>query len=71
MNHDRMSLAERITLLRASGVPVNAADENRVSESVAASLKSLESAVKGSLFDTEPQTFDVVMRKLAQKPSHG
>lgn len=56
---------ERLAILRATGVPISAADEKRVSDSVVASLKSLDAAVQGSLFDTEPQTFDVVMRKLA------
>jgi hypothetical protein len=49
------------------GVPISEADEKRVSDSVAASLKSLDDAVKGSLFDTEPQTFDVVMKRLAAR----
>lgn len=57
---------ERLAILRATGVPISAADEKRVSDSVVASLKSLDAAVQGSLFDTEPQTFDVVMRKLAK-----
>jgi hypothetical protein len=64
------TLRERIEILRATGVPVSSADEKRVGDSIAASLVSLDSAVKGSLFDTEPQTFDVVMRKLA-KPTGG
>lgn len=64
------TLRERIEILRATGVPVSTADEKRVGDSIAASLKSLDSAVQGSLFDTEPQTFDVVMRKLA-KPAEG
>ena len=59
-------LKERLALLRATGVPVSAADEKRVSDSIEASLKSLDAAVQGSLFDTEPQTFDVVMRALAK-----
>ena len=57
---------ERIAILRATGVPISAADEKRVTDSIVASLKSLDAAVQGSLFDTEPQTFDVVMRKLAK-----
>lgn len=57
---------ERLAILRATGVPISAADEKRVSDSVVASLKSLDAAVQGSLFDTEPQTFDVAMRKLAK-----
>ena len=61
-------LAIRIALLRASGVLVSDADVKRVEESVATSLKALDDAVQGSLFDTEPQALEVVMRKLA-KPS--
>ncbi len=59
------NLKERLAILRATGVPISAADEKRVGDSITASLKSLEAAVQGSLFDTEPQTFDMVMRKLA------
>ena len=59
-------LAIRVALLRASGVPVSDADVKRVEESLATSLKALEDAVQGSLFDTEPQAFEVVMRKLAK-----
>jgi hypothetical protein len=57
---------QRLTLLREAGVAVSAADERRVGDSIAATLKSLDKAVQGSLFDTEPQTFDVVMRNLAR-----
>ena len=60
------NLKERLALLRATGVPISHADEKRVGDSVAASLKSLDRAVTGSLFDTEPQTFDVTLRKLAK-----
>lgn len=65
MGTETMGLEERLALLRLTGVPVSAADEKRVSDSIAASLKSLDKAVQGTLFDTEPQTFDVVMRRLA------
>jgi hypothetical protein len=58
-------LAIRIALLRDSGVAVSDADVKRVEESVATSLKALDAAVQGSLFDTEPQAFGVVMHKLA------
>ena len=61
-----LGLQERLALLRMTGVPVSEADERRVGESIAASLKSLDQAVKTSLFDTEPQTFDAVMRELAR-----
>lgn len=57
----------RLELLRSVGVPISEADEKRVADSVAASLASLVDAVQGSLFDTEPQTFDVVMKKLAAR----
>lgn len=65
METGKMRLQERLALLRLTGVPLSAADEKRVGDSIAASLVSLDKAVKGSLFDTEPQTFDVVMRRLA------
>ena len=57
----------RIVLLRASGVPVNEADAKRVEDSVGASLEALDRAVTGSLFDTEPQTFDATPGKLAKR----
>lgn len=59
------AIAARIAMIRAAGVPVSAADEVRMAQAMSASLKSLEAAVPGSLFDTEPQTFDIVMRQLA------
>jgi len=65
MKIESAAVEERLALLRRSGVPVTAADEKRVGDSVAASLKALASAVDGSLFDTEPQSFDTTMRKLA------
>ena len=58
-------LPERLALLRTTGVPVSAADEKRVGDSITASLTALDRAVQDSLFDTEPQTFDVTLRKLA------
>ena len=63
-----IELKDRFVLVREAGVPMSVADDKRVADSVAASLKSLEAAVKGSLFDTEPQSFDVVMLKLAKEP---
>jgi hypothetical protein len=65
MKNDSSIVEERLALLRRSGVAITAADEKRVGDSVAASLKALASAVDGSLFDTEPQSFDTTMRKLA------
>lgn len=64
-------LRNRLEILRSAGIAVSEADEQRVSHSVQVSLASLDAAVKGSLFDTEPQTFDVVLRKLARRKSHG
>ena len=61
-------IAERVELVRKSGVPMSNADDKRVADSIAASLVALDKAVNGSLFDTEPQTFDVVARRLAQAP---
>ena len=66
MDTENPNLKQRIMILRDTGVPVSAADEKRVGDSIAASLKSLDAAVKGSLFDTEPQLFDVALRKLAK-----
>jgi hypothetical protein len=65
MKIDSAVVEERLALLRRSGVPLTTADEKRVGDSVAASLQALASAVDGSLFDTEPQSFDTTMRKLA------
>ncbi len=65
MKTESSVVEERLALLRRSGVPITAADEKRVGDSVAASLKALAAAVDGSLFDTEPQSFDTTMRKLA------
>lgn len=65
MESEKFCRQERLALLRMTGVPMSAADERRAADSIAASLKSLDKAVQGTLFDTEPQTFDVVMRRLA------
>jgi hypothetical protein len=61
-----MDMKDRVELVRQAGVAVSAADEKRIGATVAASLKSLNDAVKGSLFDTEPQSFDVEMRRLKE-----
>lgn len=60
---------DRLQILRAASVEVSASDEQRVLQSVQMSLAALDAAVKGSLFDTEPQTFDVILRKLARNKS--
>lgn len=65
MKSTNACLQERWALLRMTGVPVSAADEKRVGDSISASLTALDRAVQGSLFDTEPQTFDVTLRRLA------
>jgi hypothetical protein len=62
---------DHLQILRSAGISVTEADEQRVSQSVQVSLAALDAAVKSSLFDTEPQTFDVVLRKLARRKSHG
>ena len=64
-------MADRLQLLKAAGVAVSEADERRVQQSVEVSLAALDAAVKGSLFDTEPQTFDVALRRLARAKTHG
>jgi hypothetical protein len=61
---------KRVDLLRAAGISVSEADAERVSLSVRASLAALQAAVSGSLFDTEPQTFDVTLRKLSKGGDH-
>ena len=66
MSQTKRDIPRRVALPREAGVPMAAADEARVGESVAASLAALDAAVAGSLFDTEPQTFDVTLRKLAR-----
>lgn len=57
---------ERVSLVRAAGVTVSEADAQRVSDSVRNSLAAIQATVSGSLFDTEPQTIDVTLRKLAK-----
>jgi len=59
-------MKQRSELVRQAGISVSAADEERINETVAASLKALDKAVRGSLFDTEPQSFDVEMRRLGE-----
>lgn len=61
---------ERIEILRKTGVPVSPADEARVADSIMGSLRALADAAKGSLFDTEPQSFDRILRLLAKAPPH-
>lgn len=63
---DKSDVTGRIQLLRSAQIPLDEADLKRVEQSLAVSLASLDAAVKGSLFDTEPQTFDVVLRRLAR-----
>ena len=67
MTSSSLAPGARIELLRASGVPVSPADEKRVADSVRASVAALDAAVQGSLFDTEPQTFDVTLARLARE----
>jgi hypothetical protein len=55
---------KRVELIREAGVTVSASDEKKVTATVAAALGSLNQAVSGSLFDTEPQTFDIELRRL-------
>lgn len=52
------AMAERLALVKAAGVPVNGADEKRISDSIAGALKSLDAAVPGSIFDTEPANLE-------------
>lgn len=52
------SIAERIAIMRATGVSLSRADEERIAQSVASGLDALDKAVPGSLFDTEPLHFE-------------
>lgn len=65
------SSKHRLELLRASGIAISDADEKRALQSVEASLAALNAAVSSSLFDTEPGTFDVALRRLAKTDRHG
>jgi hypothetical protein len=65
MSQNRFAIEERIGMLRAAGVIVSAADEKRIRDSITGSLTALNAAVKGSLFGTEPQHFDRVLREAA------
>lgn len=62
--------SERVALVRAAGVSVSEADARRVTDSVRSSLTALKAAAPISLFDTEPQAFDVTLRKLANGDGH-
>lgn len=63
---DETDLSGRMQLLRSAQIPLDNADLKRAEQSLAVSLASLDAAVKGSLFDTEPQSFDVVLRRLVR-----
>lgn len=52
------TMAARLALVKAAGVPVNAADEKRITDSIAGAIKSLDAAVPGSIFDSEPANLD-------------
>ena len=62
---DRYEIERRLALVRAAGVPVSKADEERIDASVSASLEALDQAVTGSLFDTEPAHFERALRSAA------
>lgn len=64
-------MEERLRVLKAAGVAVSEADDHRVTQSVQMSVAALDAAVKGSLFDTEPQSFDVALRRLARAKTNG
>lgn len=66
MHPAKFCVEERIAMMRAAGVPVSTDDMKRVDDSIASSLKSLDAAVTGSLFDTEPQAFDRILRDNAK-----
>lgn len=55
---DGDAMATRLALVKAAGVPVNAADEKRITDSIAAAIKSLDAAVPGTIFDSEPANLD-------------
>ena len=63
---DEYEMQHRLVLVRAAGVPVSKADEERVGASVVASLKALDEAAGGSLFDTEPAHFERALLRSAR-----
>ncbi len=67
MADDKTMIAERLAMLRAAGVPVSKADEQRIAASVKGSLNALRTAVPGSMFDTEPLQFERMLRDKAQR----
>lgn len=58
---------ERLALVKATGLPMNAADDKRVADSVRASLTALDTIAGGSMFDTEPLQFERALKALARK----
>jgi len=62
---------KRIELVREAGVTVSASEETKIRVTVAAALEALDQAASGSLFDTEPQAFDVELRKLRRPADEG
>ena len=57
----------RLALARSSGVPISGADETRIAASVKLALDSLGKATAGSLFDTEPASFDRLLKEKSGK----
>lgn len=62
---------KRIELVREAGVTVSASEEKKISVTVAAALEALDHAASRSLFDTEPQLFDVELRRLRRSADEG
>ncbi|MEZ5852761.1 MAG: hypothetical protein R3D68_19180 [Hyphomicrobiaceae bacterium] len=60
-------IEERLALVKATGLSMNAADDKRVGDSVRASLMALDAVASGSMFDTEPLHFERALKAHARK----
>ncbi len=60
-------IEERLALVKATGLPMSPADDQRVGDSVRASLAALANVADGSMFDTEPLHFERALKALTRK----
>jgi hypothetical protein len=58
MDEARARARQRVAVMRAAGLRLDAADEARIVETTAGSIAALAVVTAGSLFDTEPANFD-------------